>query len=176
MYATPELVVAMNKAQQETLAAAGRVWVEAVQRLVVLNSAMATRYTNALLASSGATGGGSVLRTGAFPVDLGSTYARELMEIFQAAQNHMVKLVDSGMDHFSREALEAAEKSLVHGALPGGELTVSALLNALGAAISSMDALQIACRHFTELAEASSRGSAAGTSEPVPIGARMWAA
>ncbi|MFN9389844.1 MAG: hypothetical protein ACK6DF_09910, partial [Betaproteobacteria bacterium] len=75
-----------------------------------------------------------------------------------------------------RIALEAAEKSLVHGALPGGELTVSALRNALGAAISSMDALQIACRHFTELAEASSRGSAAGTSEPVPIGARMWAA
>jgi hypothetical protein len=176
VYATPELVVAMNKAQLETLAAAGRVWVESVQRLVALNSSMATLCTNALLASFGASGGGSVLRNGAIPVDLGSNYAREVMEIFQAAQNDMVKLLDGGLDHFSREALEAAEKSLVHGALPGGEMTVSALRNALGAAISSMDAVQIACRHFTEATDASPGASALRAGRPVPIGSRMRAA
>lgn len=152
MYASNEAFVALNKAQVESFVAAARAGFDAAERLARLNLEAASGLArHGIAALHSATQG----RLPEADTNATSDYSRRLLQIFQDLQGQMVHLTDESLARFSREVLEASEKSLVHGAFPGGDTAVTGLRNAVGAATSSLDAFQQMFRQVTDFAEAS---------------------
>lgn len=171
MYASQESLVALNKAQIDALQSAALIGVDTVQRVAGLNAAAAASFTREALSAAQALGAGRLPGASSPLTDLFSSYPRQLLEIFQAAQGEMLKLMDSGMGQLSREALESAEKSLVHNVFPGGEWMATGIRNALGATVSSVDALQLMFKQLTEVSEATLKAATPVPAAAAPLGA-----
>ncbi len=169
MYATPETVVAMNKAHAAALVAAGQVCLDMAQRVVGLNATLTASVGQVVLAALRAPSEGQTPQISTTVLENLTTYPRDVIEILQEAQGETMKVLDAGMGQFSREALEATEKALlVHGGFPGGEWVASALRNAMGVTVSSVDALQIVFKQFTEASEAAVNRSIPSAPAMVP--------
>lgn len=170
MYATPETVVAMNKAQAAALVAAGQVCLDMAQRVAGLNATLAASLGQVVLAALRASSEGRTPQISTTVLENLTTYPRGVLEILQEAQGETMKVLDAGMGQFSREALEATEKALlVSGGVPGSEWVASALRNAMGATVSSVDALQIVFKQFTEASEAAVKASIPSAPALVPV-------
>ena len=167
MYQTPEQLIAMNKANMESVMKFAGVAIEGTERMIELQmkaakSAFADgiESAKALAAVKDFQQFAALKDTMAQPsLDKATAYAKSVYDLTSETQAEFSKLVEAQVSDFNKEAVTTLDK-MVKSAPAGSEVGVAAVKSAIAAVNSAYDNLTKVGKQFAQASQANLEAAA----------------
>ena len=167
MYQTPEQLIAMNKANMESVMRFAGVAIEGTERMIELQmkaakSAFADgiESAKALAAVKDFQQFAALKDTMAQPsLDKATAYAKSVYDLTSETQAEFSKLVEAQVSDFNKEAVTTLDK-MVKSAPAGSEVGVAAVKSAIAAVNSAYDNLTKVGKQFAQASQANLEAAA----------------
>lgn len=167
MYQTPEQLIAMNKANMESVMRFAGVAIEGTERMIELQmkaakSAFADgiESAKALAAVKDFQQFAALKDTMAQPsLDKATAYAKSVYDLTSETQAEFGKLVEAQVSDFNKEAVTTLDK-MVKSAPAGSEVGVAAVKSAIAAVNSAYDNLTKVGKQFAQASQANLEAAA----------------